>query len=125
MTSRKDRSPAAYADVKFIMDIAVEKDGLQYHLKSSGAAVNFKQRCNKYRNLIREMVGETLNNTPGVRPETAYDILVIHQVGPDLEPSRTGAILVFSHQQILGILIDPETGKEIEIAGVTNVIKEY
>lgn len=125
MTSRKDKSPAAYSDVKFVMDMAVEKDGLQYHLKTSGAAVNFKQRCNKYRNLIREMAGETLLNMPGMRAETAYDILVIHQVGPDLTPARDGAILIFSHQQVAGVLIDPDTGKEIEIPGVTNVIKEY
>ena len=69
MASRKDNSPAAYGDVKFVLELAVKKPGLQYVMKTSGAAVNFKQRCNKYRNLIREMAAETVQNIPGHRAE--------------------------------------------------------
>jgi hypothetical protein len=125
MASRKDSSPAAYGDVKFILELAVKKPGLQYVLKSSGAAVNFKQRCNKYRNLIREMAAETVLNIPGHRAETAYDVLVIRQVGPDRLPDRHGCTILFEHQQLSGSIIDPETGDLIEIPGLTNILREY
>lgn len=125
MPSRKDKSPAAYGDVKFILDLAVQKPGLQYVLKTSGAAVNFKQRCNKYRNLVRDMAAETVQNIPGYRAETAYDILVIRQVDEKLVPDRHGCTIMFEHQQISGTIIDPETGNAIGIPGVTNVLKEY
>jgi len=125
MASRKDSSPASFNDVKFVMDLALQKPGLQYVLKTYGAAVNFKQRCNKYRNLVRDMVAESLAGSPGFRAETAYDPLVIHQCGADLKPDRKGCILVFHHQEVEGTLIDPETGKEIEIPGVTNVLREF
>ena len=125
MPSRKDKSPAAYGDVKFILDLAVQKPGLQYVLKTSGAAVNFKQRCNKYRNLVRDMAAETVQNIPGYRAETAYDILVIRQVDPNLVPDRHGCTIMFEHQQLSGTIIDPETGDAIDIPGVTNVLKEY
>lgn len=125
MPSRKDKSPAAYGDVKFILDLAVQKPGLQYVLKTSGAAVNFKQRCNKYRNLVRDMAAETVQNIPGYRAETAYDILVIRQVDANLVPDRHGCTIMFEHQQLSGTIIDPETGNSIDIPGVTNVLKEY
>ena len=124
MSRRKDQSPAAFGDVKFVMDMAIEKPGLQYVMKTPGAAVNFKQRCNKYRNLMREIAAETLFGVPGARAETAYDTLVIKQVGADGLPSREGCIVLFEHQKVEGTLIDPETGKEIPIPGVTNVIRQ-
>lgn len=123
MPSRKDKSPAAFQDVKFVLDMALEKPDLQYILKTPGAAVNFKQRCNKYRNLLREMAGETVN-LPGHRAETAYDTLVIRQVNARLEPDRLGCILLFGRQELTGTLIDPETGKEIHLPGISNIIKE-
>lgn len=125
MSRRKDQSPASFGDVKFVMDMALEKPGLRYVLKTPGMAVNFKQRCNKYRNLMREMAAETLVGLPGSRAETAYDTLVIKQIGEDGLPARDGTILLFEHQQVEGTLIDPETGKEIPIPGVTNVIRQY
>lgn len=124
MASRKANSPASYQDVKFVLDMAVKKPGLQYILKTPGAAVNFKQRCNKYRSIVREMVAETLQNIPGMRAETAYDPLVIRQVNAQLVSDREGCILLFEHQQIEGMLLDPETGEEIEIPGLTNILKD-
>lgn len=122
----KANSPAAYADVKYVMEIAVNKPGLEYHMTSPGAAINFKHRCNRYRNLVRDMVAESAGNIPGFRAETAFDMLVIRQVNLQKEPDRRGTILIFDHIQTSGVLIDPETGEEIspEIPGVTNVLKE-
>jgi hypothetical protein len=115
MTSYKKNSPAAYGDVKTLMDLAVEKPGLQYICKTHGAAINFKQRCNHYRNLLREMAAEQTMLIPGYRAETAYDVLVIRQVDAEGNPSRKGAILIFDHQEPAGQIIDPETGLEIII----------
>lgn len=113
--SQKRHSPAAYADVKYVMDMAVKKPGLIYKCKTVGAAVNFKQRCNRYRNMLREIEAEMAGDTPGFRPQTAYDILVIRQQSADGQPSKQGAVLVFDHEEPTGTLIDPDTGEEIEI----------
>ena len=111
--SKKAFSPAAYNDVKYVMDMALKIPGLQYVCETSGKATHFKQRCNTYRNLLREMAQEMVINVPGYRAETAYDMLVISQVGADLIPNRHGALLLFRHQEPLGKLIHPETGEEI------------
>jgi len=114
MPTRADQSPAAYDDVKIVMDIAINKSGLQYVCKSYGAAINFKQRCNKYRNLLRDINEEQIRHIPGARAEVAYDILSIRQVNAAGEPDRKGAIVVFDHREPIGKLIDPETGEEID-----------
>lgn len=123
MTSPRKKSPAAYADVKFVLDMALNKPGLRYILKTYGAAVNFKQRCYTYRNLIREMTAETLQGIPGVRAETAYDKIVIKQINEANEFDRKGCVLVFEHIELDGRLID-ETGEEIQLPGITDVIRE-
>ena len=70
------------------------------------------------------MAAETLQNLPGIRAETAYDTIVIRQVDASLEPSRSGCILVFAQQELQGTLLDPDSGAEIEIPGITNVIED-
>lgn len=111
--SQKRTSPSAYTDVKYVMDIALEKPGLRYECDTSGKAINFKQRCNRYRNLLRDMAQETIMHVPGQRGETAYDILVIRQVNSEGNSDRRGTILVFEHHAPEGRIIDPETGEEI------------
>lgn len=112
--THKRTSPSAYADVKFVMDLALQKPGLRYECESPGRAVNFKQRCNRYRNLLRDMAQETIMHIPGQRAETAYDALVIRQVNASAESDRRGTILVFEHHRPEGRIIDPETGQEIK-----------
>jgi len=109
----KSNSPAAYNDCKFVMDLALEKPGLRYECKSAGAAMNFKQRCNKYRNLLRDQATELVAHIPGQRGSTIYDLLVIKQVNPTGGNLREGTVLVFEHQVPEGRIIDPETGEEI------------
>lgn len=111
--THKRTSPSAYTDVKYVMDLALEKPGLRYECDSPGKAINFKQRCNRYRNLLRDMAHETLMHVPGQRAETAYDILVIRQVNAAAESDRKGTILVFEHHKPEGRIIDPDTGQEI------------
>lgn len=115
--SRKDESPAAYEDVRVIMDKALEIPGLIYELPNHGKAVYFKQRCNKYRNLIRRILQEQSAHIPGHRAQTAYDKLVISQVNADKKPDKKhGHILIFNHVQPVGRLVDPQTGEEIQLA---------
>ena len=92
--SHKRNSPSAYTDVKFVMDLAINKPGLRYECDSAGKAINFKQRCNRYRNLLRDMAQEAVMHVPGQRAETAYDALVIRQVNASAESDRRGTILV-------------------------------
>lgn len=117
--SHKQNSPSAYGDVKLVMDLALTKPGLRYECQSPGKAVNFKQRCNRYRNLLRSMQQESIMHVPGQRAETAYDILVIRQVNENYQPDRQGLILVFEHHSPEGRIIDPETGQEISLTQQT------
>jgi hypothetical protein len=124
MTNKKASSPSAYGDVKTVMDLALKKAGLRYECSTPGRAVNFKQRCNRYRNLIRAQAQELGFGIPGYRAETAYDILVIRQINSEGVPDRRGQTLIFEHHTPEGRIIDPETGEEIAIDGLTNVITE-
>ena len=124
MSSRKINSPGAYQDVKAVMEMAIKKPGLRYKMKSFGAAINFKQRCGIYRNMLRDMAAETLQHIPGARAETVFDVLVIRQINEGGEPDRRGNVLRFDHQELLGQLIDPDTGEEIHLPGITDTITE-
>jgi len=114
MTSRTNNSPAAYDDVKLVMDLALNKPGLRYECKTHGGAINFKQRCNKYRNLLRDIAQEQVLNVPGHRAEVSYDRLMIRQLNDEDEPDRRGRILVFDAREPMGKIIDPETGDVID-----------
>lgn len=102
-------SLAAYQICKKVMDMALDKPGLVYKLKTPGFATNFKQKCYRFRNLVRKLEAERLEGIPGANPQSAYDILVIRQ---DKEDKR---ILRFDHDDFNGVLLDPDTGKEIDI----------
>jgi len=124
--SRKEQSPAAYQDVKYVLDLALKKPGLRYELSTPGRAINFKQRCYMYRNLLREMAQEAIA-LPGQRAEVSYDLLIIKQVNDEGKPDKqAGRILIFEHHIPEGRLIDPETGEEIDvnIPGLTDYISE-
>jgi len=122
--SLKASSPAAYADVKYVMDMALKKPGLIFETKTVGGAINFKQRCNKYRNLLREMAQEQVVGVPGYRAETAYDHLIIRQIDLEGNADRRGLRLRFDHQIPEGKIIDPETGEELYLPEMPSVLKE-
>lgn len=115
MKTLKKDSPAAYNDVRFVMDLAAKKPGLTYECSTPGKATYFAQRCNKYRNLMRNMVAEQLLGTPGARAQTAYDCIVIRQINSLTgQPDRKGTILRFDHETPDGIIRDAD-GNLIEI----------
>ena len=120
--SKKSDSPAAYEDVKYVMNIALNKPGLIYECNTPGAAIHFKQRCNRYRNLMRDMAAE-LETIPGHRPQTAYDHLVIRQTDKEGLPDRQGVRLIFDHQTPVGRIIDPQSLEEIPVGDGLDFIK--
>lgn len=105
---------ASYRDCHFAMEAALNRDGLQYVCESVGQAVNFKQRCNRYRVKLREQDAKTMAHIPGYLGESPFDALTIRQVDASGTPSREGTIIQFEHAPVgKGKLIDPTTGEEI------------
>tara|TARA_R110000868_G_scaffold76760_8_gene220462 strand:- start:3144 stop:3512 length:369 start_codon:yes stop_codon:yes gene_type:complete len=115
MTNSKLSSPAAYSDVRTVLDLALEKPGLIYKLKSYGQAINFRQRCNRYRKILREQEVEISGHVPGFRPETAYDTLNIRQTDEHGKWDNHGLFIRFELQELGGDLIDPVSGEIITI----------
>jgi len=114
--SRKS-SPTAYSDVKHILDLALEKPGLIYRLPTYGKAINFRQRCHRYTNLLREMQDEVADFVPGHRSETLYDKILIRQINEEGSVDKYGRSLRFDFVEPEGELIDPDTGLPIQIVG--------
>jgi len=113
--SKKSAGLAAYRDVKIIMDLAVENAGMTYELSTSGRAMNFKQRCNMYRNLLRAQDADTYSHIPGYRSELAYDVLVIRQINETGKSDREGKILQFDHANVSGV-VRRSDGTEIDLS---------
>lgn len=107
-------SPAYYEDVRRVMDIALERDGLIYELDSIGKAIHFRQKCYRYRNFLRDLDQERSLGVPGIRPATKYDTLTIVMVNKK-EGEKQSRFLKFNHAALSGNLIDPETGQTIQV----------
>lgn len=110
--SRKRDSLAAYGDVQFVMEKALEIPGLRATFETSGRATHFKQRCNQYRNLLRKLESERLGAIPGQNAQTAFDVLVIRTVNAEGKSDRAGCIVRFDHQNPDFKITTPE-GEEI------------
>jgi hypothetical protein len=119
-----NRSAGAYADVITVLNLAVEKPGLRYRLKSYGQAINFKQRCYRYMKILRDQQEEISGFVPGFVPETIYDKLIIRQVNETGDNDPKGRLISFETRDISGDLIDPETGEAISVEGITPTVGE-
>lgn len=107
---------ASYRDCHFVMEAAINRDGLQYVCSTVGAAINFKQRCNRYRSELRRLDAERMAHIPGYSPESPFDALRVRQVNAFGDSDAKGAVIQFDHSAAgEGKLIDPSTGEEIEI----------
>lgn len=109
--SKVNSSLAAYSDVRRAFNIAIERGGLVVELNSIGAAINFKQRANRFRNLERERLADLNAEIPGYSAETAYDEFEI-VFFPPLNAKKQSNSVHF-RKRSLGRIIDPETGEEI------------
>jgi hypothetical protein len=106
---------ASYRDCEFVMESALRIPGLQYVCENRGAAINFKQRCNKLRRYLRDLDAERIGNIPGYAPESRFDILTIRQLDASGSPSQEGCIVQFDHEVKRGKIINPQTGEEIPL----------
>lgn len=122
--SKLSASPAAYSDVRTVLDLALEKPGLTYVLKTYGAAINFRQRCHRYIKILREQEEERTGFVPGFRAELLYDTLAIKQLDASGAPSNKGCTLRFEVREVGGQLIDPTTGEEIHLPNLHPTIEE-
>jgi len=108
MTRPRSDSLVGLSDCKQVMDAAIEHPGLVYELDTVGAAINFRQRCYRFRNLMRELEAERLGSEVGV--STPYDILVIRFIHQ--EPGKQSSrFLQYDHKEVLGKLHFPD-GRE-------------
>lgn len=86
-----------------MMNKALEIDGLQYTLKTNGAAVNFVGRCNQFRANLRRQRARELPE--GEIAETPYDALTV---------KRAENVVTFEHKTLQGPLVDAD-GNEVEL----------
>jgi len=100
-------SPAYFTQHAAIMDKALAAPGLHYRFTTRGAAVNFRQNCYRYRNLLRKLELQRLLDVPGMAPSTIYDSLTITFAG-----GTDSSTLVFSLSDE-GTIVDPATGEPL------------
>ena len=100
-------SPAYFTNHAKVMDAALAAPGLHYRLPTRGAAINFRQNCYRYRNLLRKLEFQRLFGTPGMAPSTVYDCLTISFAG-----ASDSSTLVFSIADE-GTIVDSVTGEPI------------
>ena len=121
MTKSRADSLVGLADCKAVMDAAVEHPGLQYELPTVGAAINFRQRCYRFRKLMLEIEATRIGSELGA--STKYDILVIRHINLPAginertgKPWTTSRWLQFDHKTVFGKLHFPDgTEGQVEI----------
>lgn len=64
-----------YADVRKVLDAALEAGGGDFHCQDHGAAIHWRQRAYQFRKAYAAVYGE--------RKESPYDILVLPRIAPD------------------------------------------
>lgn len=64
-----------FADVRFVLDQALEHGGGTFTCASPGAAIHWRQRAYKFRKLYAE--------TLGPRAMSPYDVLVLPRLAPE------------------------------------------
>lgn len=81
MASRRPRNLSAYLDVKAVLDTVLERGifPARYLTVSMSQAHIWRQRCNKYRKILRQMDAEErgINEALG---ETKYDKLIFRTI---------------------------------------------
>ena len=80
-----------YSDVQAVMDRALEADiGIAVTFDKTGDAVHFRQRCYKFRALVRELAQERDINDP--QRNSPYDALTVFMHKTVCEIRRRDAV---------------------------------
>lgn len=84
MSKKKPANLGAYADVVGVLDAVLREEELIMSFETKGAAVNFRQRCHRLRQMLRQKAEEQieLQLTAGKHPlstfpTTPYDKILI------------------------------------------------
>lgn len=93
-------SPSAYLDVRRILEIAKDRPELIYKLPTRGKAINFRQRCYRYRRVLAEQQAAIVEGIPGASVTTPYDSIVVEYIHPQT--------LRFYHREFEGELFDSD-----------------
>ena len=126
------KSIASFGDVRAVMEkAAAAPKGIRYRLQTWGSAVNFRQRCYRFRKAELDLVRDRMGMVPGLPITTPYDSLEItieNDEGTKLikKPTRPSAHydIVLKHREITGQLLDldgeilPEEEPKPQIGGL-------
>ncbi len=105
---------SSYSDVAPIMKAASEQEaGLLYRLPTYNQAVNFRQRCYRWRKNMLKLAAQQMGEVPGLEPSTAYDSLqltIVNGAGETIRsrpdnPQDPHAVK-FIHAEPTGELLD-------------------
>lgn len=107
-----------YADVKTVLDAALRNKGGVYTLPTRGAAVKWRQRAYKYRNLLRKKEEEVIAHIPGAHASTPYDHIILQ-----LGPKPTCDVVIAFHAPS-GTFRAPD-GTEVELKVPENVKSDF
>lgn len=90
-----------YEDIQAVMDQALSADiGLSLSFKSYGDAIHFRQRCYKFRALLKEKSVDLDKDDP-MRGTTVYDTLVIYvRKGKPIAEIRKREAVVYEIQEL-------------------------
>lgn len=68
----------SYDDCRKVLDQALEADiGVSVELLNPGMAINFRQRCYRFRSLTREVAMRTFPEGDPLHSVSAYDTLIV------------------------------------------------
>lgn len=108
---RLSDSPGYYRDCEAIFDLVLERrEPLIYSLTSSASAIQFRQKCNQFRQMLRQRQADLFSHIPGRLPETPYDAIRITFFEPDERRGRNlvGPKLRFATYALEGVLTDSD-----------------
>lgn len=113
------KSPAAFDDCRRVLDQALQSPGMVAEFETTGAAVNFRQRCYRYRNILRDLDFERKGGVPGLEIVSAYDDVVIRFIDiptkPDGKSARVSNKLRFDLNSKNAVRLLDADGTEIEV----------
>jgi hypothetical protein len=115
-----------YSDVRVVLDAALRHGSVTYKLKTTGSAVNFRQRCYAFRKvLLQEMMKTPL--LPGIVPSTPYDHLAFTTDGTAVKvgPRQMGELFTEDGTQLSAEDVDAPDMPDDDMELVETIRKQF
>lgn len=121
--ARKTNSSVFIDTAPVLRAAATSDSGIRFRVSSWPKAVNFRQRCYRYRTALREEDAQRMLHVPGYLPSTPYDTLEILIETPAGEPFTASCPpelrdrpydVVIRHKAPTGQLLDAD-GKPLSL----------